>query len=307
MGFDVIVIGATAVDVKGRAAQPLASGSSVPGRIRVSEGGVARNVAENLGRLGVATALLSAVGDDADGRRLLERTASGGVATEYVVVSPSHHTGAYMVVMDPQGQVIYSLDDMGVIEALTPTYIRQHRDLIRQAAWIALDANVPLRTMEAIFQLAKKGDVRICADPTSVSLASRLVPYMDRLAMVTPNVPEAEALTGRSIRSRDDALHAAMDLVRMGVGVAVVTLAEKGACYATAGESGHIPALQREVVDLTGAGDALTAAVLFGLLNDLPVGEAVRLGISAAALTLQCEDTVYPELSLERLYDELGY
>jgi pseudouridine kinase len=58
-------------------------------------------------------------------------------------------------------------------------------------------------------------------------------------------------------------------------------------------------------VDLTGAGDALTAAIIFGLLNDLPIVEAVRVGTSAAALTLQCRETVCPTLSLDRLYDQL--
>ena len=63
--------------------------------------------------------------------------------------------------------------------------------------------------------------------------------------------------------------------------------------------------MQREIEDLTGAADALAAAVVFGLLHEIPVSEAVRLGVSAAALTVQCADTVCPDLSLERLYDEL--
>jgi pseudouridine kinase len=68
---------------------------------------------------------------------------------------------------------------------------------------------------------------------------------------------------------------------------------------------GYIPAIRSEVVDRTGAGDALTAGVVFGLLNDFPIDEAVRLGVSAATLTLQCKETVCPDLSLERLYDQL--
>jgi pseudouridine kinase len=66
-----------------------------------------------------------------------------------------------------------------------------------------------------------------------------------------------------------------------------------------------VPALESEIVDLTGAGDALTAAVVFGLLNDFPIDEAVRLGTSAAALTLQSRETVCPALSLEQLYDQM--
>ena len=55
----------------------------------------------------------------------------------------------------------------------------------------------------------------------------------------------------------------------------------------------------------TGAGDAMTAALLFGLLNDIELDDAIRLGVSAASLTLRHPGSVYPELSLEGLYDQL--
>jgi pseudouridine kinase len=100
-------------------------------------------------------------------------------------------------------------------------------------------------------------------------------------------------------------LAAAHRLVSLGVQIAIVTLGGTGLVYATSHESGHVPAIESEIVDLTGAGDALTAAVIFGLLNELAVSEAVRLGMSAAALTVQCRETVCPSLSLERLYDQL--
>jgi pseudouridine kinase len=93
--------------------------------------------------------------------------------------------------------------------------------------------------------------------------------------------------------------------VAEGVEIALVTMAEFGVGYATAETSGHIPAIQTDVVDPTGAGDAQTAAVLFGLLNGIPLDESVRLGASAAALTLRTPGSVVPGLSLERLYDEL--
>jgi pseudouridine kinase len=107
------------------------------------------------------------------------------------------------------------------------------------------------------------------------------------------------------LTSRSKAIGAAKRLVAMGVDIAIITLAEKGLCYATPEVGGYIPAMRSEVMDRTGAGDALTAGVVFGLLNDFPVDEAVRLGVSAATLTLQCKETVCPDLSLERLYDQL--
>jgi pseudouridine kinase len=75
--------------------------------------------------------------------------------------------------------------------------------------------------------------------------------------------------------------------------------------YASANDSGHVPAVSTDIVDSTGASDALTATVVFGLLNDIPLDESVRLGASAAALTLACADTVCADLSLDLLYDQL--
>ena len=82
-------------------------------------------------------------------------------------------------------------------------------------------------------------------------------------------------------------------------------MAAFGVCYATSETSGHVPALRSSVIDPTGVGDALTATVIFGLLNDIPIDDAVRLGVTAASLTLQHRGTVLPDLSLEKLYDQL--
>jgi pseudouridine kinase len=94
-------------------------------------------------------------------------------------------------------------------------------------------------------------------------------------------------------------------LVSEGVEIAIITMAEFGLGYATASGSGHVPAIKTEVTDPTGAGDALTAAVMFGLLNEIPIDESVMLGLSAASLTLRTPGTVAPKLSLELLYDQL--
>ncbi len=143
------------------------------------------------------------------------------------------------------------------------------------------------------------------SDPTSTSLAPRLCPHLKDLYMITPNALEAEALCEQPVCNREEAVVAAKRLVSLGVEIAIITLAYQGLIYATPDASGHIPAVECEIIDLTGAGDALTATVIFGLLNDFSVDEAVRLGVSAAALTLQCRDTVCPELSLDILYDKI--
>ncbi|NLE76692.1 MAG: ribokinase [Chloroflexi bacterium] len=301
----VVVVGAANVDTKGRVPQPPLEGTSIPGEIRTCVGGVARNIAENLCRLGVQAVLLSAVGADGSGQRILTQAASNGLDVSQVIRSPEHHTAAYLTVLDAVGKAIVSIDDTQIMELITPSYIYAKRSWFRRAAMVVLDANVPPRAMEMVFRLTAQYHVPVCADPTSVPLCERLLPHLDRLHIITPNVPEAERLTGCRITHRESGIRAARRLVAAGVQTAIVTRSDRGVVYATPKVSGHVPALEREAVDRTGVGDALTAGVVFGLLNSFPIDEAMRLGVSAAALALQSRESVHPDLSLERLYDEL--
>ena len=302
----VLIIGAASIDTKGRADQTIQAGTSTPGSIRVSVGGVGRNIAENLARLGEPVVLLSAVGDDGSGRRILQQAAECGIDTTHMLVDSEHHTAAYLAVLDHTGNAVMSIDDMGINRVLiTPEYVYRRRSLFRQARMIVVDANLSTATLDTIFRMARQYGVAICADPTTASLAPGLCPYLPELTLVTPNAAEAEALCGITVTDRESGLAAAHKLINLGVRIAIVTLEATGLIYATSQESGHVPAIECEIVDFTGAGDALTAAVIFGLLNDFPIDEAVRLGALAAALTLQSRETVCPMLSLERLYDQL--
>jgi len=302
---EVLVIGSTAIDVKGWPMTSLVPGTPNPGTVRIAPGGVARNVAENLGRLGITARLLSVVGGDEFGASTLDATARCGVDIGTVRVIDEERTGAYVAVLDERGLPRWAISDMQLTRFLTSSFFYRHRRLFRDADWIVIDANLPESALATLFRLAAQYNVPDGADPTSASLAPRLMPWLSRLEMITPNEAEAAALCGQPVTTREQALEAAKCLVSWGVELAIVTLAEAGLSYATASESGHVPAIRCDVVDYTGAGDALTAGVVFGLLNDFPTDEAIRLGVSAATLTLRCEDTVCPDLSLDRLYDQL--
>jgi pseudouridine kinase len=302
----VVVIGAAAMDTKGRPHAALKPGTSCEGDIRISVGGSARNVAENLARLGVPTTMLTAVGKDESGRRILNQAKESGINVERVIETGEHHTAAYMTIHDDRGVPTYSIYDMGILSLITPQYLYHNRRVIAESALIAVDANLSPKTLRSVFAIARKRGIRVCADPTAVGLAQRLKPYLSELYMIRPNAAEAEALTGLPVTNTNKALRAAKALVSMGVRVAIVTLAEKGLCYATSDSTGTLPAIRCDIVDLTGAGDALTAAVAFALLNDMDVDDAVRLGLAAAALTIQCQETVCPSLSVDSLYEKIG-
>jgi len=302
----VLVIGSSGIDLVGRATEEIQHGTSNPSYVRISFGGVARNVAENLARLGMDVFLITAVGDDETGHRVLEQAVQAGINVEQSIIVPEEETGAYLAVLDERGNLHLALDDMRVTHAITSTHLREQRNLFKQARVVFVDANLSPSTLATAIQLAKQTNVPIAADPTSISLAPIFCEYLQDLWLITPNEAEASALCPRPIPhgSPEEAIAAARHLVSEGVDIAIITMAEFGLGYATSSGSGHLRAIQTEILDPTGAGDALTAAVIFALLNEIPIDESVRLGLSAAALTLRTEGTVVPNLSLELLYDQ---
>lgn len=301
----VVVIGAASMDIKARADGPLVPSTSNHGQVRLSIGGVARNVAENLARLGVPTVLLAAVGDDAFGLEIVQRTAAAGVDTGHLLVLPGQRSATYVAILDDSGNMVVSVDDMYICQAITPEFIRSKAGLLRQASMIVLDANLQPRTLSAILNLAKRAKVPVCIDPVSIDLAERVKERLCDYTIVTPNAQEAAVLCDAPVNNLAQAEDAALKMVACGVKIVVITMGAEGLFYATAEGRGHIPAVRCHIVDATGAGDALTAGVVYGLINGLPIDECMRLGVSAATITLMSSETVSPEISLERIYESM--
>ncbi|MBN1261199.1 MAG: carbohydrate kinase family protein [Anaerolineae bacterium] len=304
--YQILVIGSAVLDVKVRTrTMAIESGQSNPAEIQWSWGGVARNIAENLARLGADVHLLTAVGDDKAGHGLLAQLHELGIETEASLIVPEMHTGAFVGVYHFDKRLRVGFDDMQVTWQITPGHLNRWRRLFRDYDMVCLDANLSARALQTIFRLAGEYDTPVCVDPTAGLLAPRLHPFLNQIALLTPNRTEAEALVG--IQLPDDAalLLGARRLAQMGVALAVITLGADGLCYATSEESGRLPAFKSEMVDPMGAGDALTAAVAYGLLEDLEPSEAVKLGLAAAAQTIICKETVCPYISLESLYEKL--
>ncbi|OGO16256.1 MAG: hypothetical protein A2Y93_09145 [Chloroflexi bacterium RBG_13_68_17] len=303
----VLVIGAAGLDIVGRPTGELITGASTPAILRTSLGGVSRNVAENLARLGSEVVLVAAVGDDVEGGRLLNQTAGAGVNVDYCIGVPGLPTGAYLAILDGSGNLHHALDDMRITESLTPDHLRERRGLFESAAVVFLDANLTPRTLSAAIELARSCGVPVAADPTSLSLAPRLLPHLKDLWLVTPNQSEGETLCPETSAEtgRDRAMSIARWLVSQGAYIAVLAMAEYGVVYASVDSSGHVPAIQTEIIEPTGAGDAMTAAMIHSLLNEIPLDEAARLGVVAASLTLHTRGSVVPDLSLELLYQQL--
>jgi len=307
MGDHVLVIGATLLDTKGKPDAGLEPGTSNPGSIRRARGGTARNVAENLARLGADVLLVTAVGDDEIGEQLLTQTAEAGVNIDFSLTIEGASTGAYLALLDEDGALAVALDDSAIMKNITPAHLHRHRRLFRDASLIMMDGSLTQPAMKTVVRLATQHGVPLCADPSSARLARKLRPFLSHLHLVVPNeVEEAELLNEDYPGFNPDvSLTLAQRLVRIGVDHVVVTLSDFGLNYATNDEVGYVPPSYNKMIDTTGSGDAVTAAIMFGMLNDLPTIECMRLGAAAASVTLQTQETVVPDLSLDMLYDHL--
>ncbi len=304
----VLVIGSAGINIKGHPQQAVTIETPNAGIVRQTVGGVARNIAENLARLEIDTVLLTAVGRDHAGRRVLRRCQDAGVDTSRVRIVDGQRTGTYLAVLRPDERLLVAISDFAVLAAIDASYLLECEDLFAGAAMLVIDATLDEAALATVFELAGRYRVRVCADPTTPRLAGRLRPYLNRLYMVSPNAAEIASLCDLESPAHDHetAVAAARQLVTLGVEIAVVTLGENGLAYADSSGGGYIRAIQTQVVDPTGAGDAFSGGVIFGLLNDVQVDEAMRLGATAASLTLQSQQAVLRHLTPELLYARLA-
>lgn len=295
-----VVVGGANTDIAGFPDHRLAMRDSNPGHVRLSPGGVGRNIAENLARLGVDSQLITAFGGDADARELADECTRLGIGLTGSLIARELPGARYIAINDEHGDLALALNDMRVMDLITPAYLATDTcaDLLAAADVVVVDANLAADTLE---HLARTVTAPILLDPVSAPKAVRTRAILERLAAIKPNALEAAALLGREVRHADDAIEAARALVEKGTERAYVTLGATGVAWAGDGGSGWLPATRIEIASTSGAGDAFAAGVAYAMLARADACESALFGAALAALTLSTEVTVNPALSRERL------
>ncbi|MFZ3288624.1 MAG: PfkB family carbohydrate kinase, partial [Telluria sp.] len=143
----IVCLGAANLDRKLRSLAALRMGTSNPARQDESFGGVARNIAENLARLGAPVALITAVGDDASGAALLAHAEGAGIDTRAALHLAGVCSGTYTAVLDEHGEMMLALADMALYDALTPEFIATRQPQRAGAALTVADLNLPHDTI----------------------------------------------------------------------------------------------------------------------------------------------------------------
>jgi pseudouridine kinase len=280
------------MDVVARSTEPVEPGTSNPGTTHLTPGGVGRNIAENLARLGIPVRLVAAVGDDAFGDAVLRATADAGVDIGGVR-RDAERTGTYTALLDDRGELVAAVSDMAATDGLDVDDL----DLAGAEA-VVLDGNLAVPTARHVADLATKAGVSLAVEPVSAPKARRLAALLDRPVdwlVVTPNEDELAALTGRA---RDDRDAAIADLHAAGVRHVWLRRGPAGSTLSTAGSAPvDLESLPTEVVDVTGAGDSMLAAFLAALLRGADPVEAARHAHRAARATIESPHTVRPDIA----------
>lgn len=294
----VICLGGAVIDRKYKGEKPVKLETSNPVSGGRSFGGVARNVCENLARLGVNAGLASVVGDDEAGRALVEHLRSLGVDTTAIASRHDGSTAEYVAVIDPDSSLVVGLADMGILDNLTISFLESAWQSLAAASWVFADCNASAELLEQLVIRRRSARFRLAIDAVSAPKALRLPSDLTGVDLLFLNMDEALAYLDDASLTPEAAAAA---LHARGPEGVIVTQGSMGALVATAEGVIPCPSVPTNPVDVTGAGDALIAGTLFSLHSGGNLIEAVRTGCLLAALTTESHSSVHHELSPELL------
>lgn len=293
----VVVAGGANMDICASPAGALRLGDSNPGSVVTSPGGVARNIAENLARLGVDCRLIAAVGADHHGDLLLQQGRAAGIDMSGVLRLEDAPTSTYVSMLDESGDMHVAVNDMSIVEHLQPERLRAHEKLLRQASLIVIDTNLPDASLRYLSDLP--GEQPLFVDTVSAAKAPRIRPYLGSVHSIKAGNIEAEAICGMRCRTERQLTKAARWFHAQGTEHVFISLGDKGLFYSDGRQSGvePVPDAGPEVTNANGAGDAMFAGLAYGWLEQWPLMRTVHFAMSAAGVTMSHRSTINPELS----------
>ena len=299
-----VVIGAANIDIGGTPYKPLIPGDSNPGVIKMSYGGVARNIAHNLTLLGFNVELITAAGDDTLGMEMLRKCEAIGLDTSLSVVVPGGSSSVYLFINDEKGEMDLALSHVDIVKNITPEYIESISDVINSAEVVVADCNLSQKTILKLKDICK---VPLYVDTVSVSHADKIKGHLEGIDTIKPNLLEAEFLTDMIIESEYDCLEAARALINQGVRRVFISMGPDGMIAADKDHAILADRYPVTVKSTTGAGDSAMAAIVWSTLNEEGDGltEPAMAANAAASATISVDPTIHPGMSVDLIKNKI--
>jgi pseudouridine kinase len=290
----ICVIGAANIDISGYAASSLVYGDSNIGHLNYAAGGVGRNIAENLTKLGIPVTLISMFGQDIFGQYLREDCRLKGIDISDSLVSDGITTPGFMSVLNNKNDLAVGIAAMDSFENPPEAYINKALKASRMHYWQVWETNLP---QSVLWNLAEQtGESKIILDTVSGDKALRAKDILHKLYILKTNLSEAQILYGKKEENLDKLLDFFLE---KGVQKVFITLGERGVLYGSSQNRGILPPLIVPVTNTTGAGDSFVAGVIYAEFKDWDIKKSARAGICCASLTLQSENAVSESINSE--------
>ena len=280
----VLVIGSANVDVSVKTAVLPRPGETVIGsESLISLGGKGANQAVAAAACGAATHLVGRVGDDAFGRMVREGLQRRGVQLGALRTVAGATTGiATISVEDSSRNSIIVVP--GANALLRPPDLDESIPLIRGAAVVVLQCEIPMATMYRVVELAAQSGTAVMLNPAPF-IGLDVPRIAGAVTYLVPNETEAGEMAGHPVETLDQALECARGLQVRGMECVIITLGARGCVVADSGSIRHHAGHSVAAIDTTGAGDAfvgcLAASVAAGRSRD----ESVRRALLYSALS----------------------
>jgi pseudouridine kinase len=292
----VVVIGAANVDIMITTAEELDQENPIQGKVKTTLGGVGWNIALNLAKLDIPTKLVTVIGKDAYARELKKEANQNGIDTTHVVEEEGA-SDSFVSIMNEDEELLAGIDSTTHIQELSIDLLKEKVSMINQAKLCIVDGNLSNDTLK--FLTSDEITTALYLDPGAVDKAEKVKPLLNRFYALKPNKEEAERWSERDIHSAEDAEEVCDKFYRNGNKQIFLTLEDGDVVYRGKEGTKHVQTEKVDPEHTIGGGDAFMAGLAYGLFNELDVEESIKHGIAASSLTIQHEEIVRSDLSVE--------
>ncbi len=299
----VTVMGGSNIDLQGFPNENLKLFDSNPGKIETSLGGVGRNISENLAKLDIPVRLLSAVGNDFYGQKLIKESEEMGIDMKNILISNRYPTSMYLSIMDELNDMRVAISQMDIYELIDEKFIQDNQFLLKNASVIVLDTNIPKNTIDYI--CSNFSDIPIFVDPVSSKKAMRLLDSLSYIHTIKPNRYEIQDLLGMPTDTIDDIRKAGDEFLKRGLKQVFISMGSEGVFACDAHSEIFMSAKSTKIKSATGAGDAFMAGIIRSYLTDTDLEKTCRYATGASLTALQSYSTINPLMSETEIENNL--
>jgi pseudouridine kinase len=295
----VCILGGANMDIQGFPKNTLVRKDSNPGNIKISLGGVGRNIGENLIKLGVRSKLITVLGSDIYAREIIEHSKKIGLEIEDSLFLENETGSTYLSILNSDRDMELAISSMDIFEKMTIDFMERKEKIIGASRVCVIDTNIPANVIEHVVKTKK--DKVFFLDTVSTTKAMKIKDIIGYFHTIKPNKYEAEILSGITIKNDRDLEKAGEFFIEKGCSQVFISMGPEGLYYTNGKQKGKLKRREVEVVNATGAGDAFVAGLVYSYINQFEIEEAAIFAESASVLTLMHEDTINPKFDVENI------